>query len=318
MMTGAPEIPWEAPDDSARLFSELHVEGIFYCRAHLKAPWGLEMPQVNNGVSFHLVTAGSAWVHVSGEEPARIDKGTFIIVPHGRGHVLSHSEKPGPTCKVETLPQTYLTSRYSTLEVNGPGPATSTICGILSFPGPLAPTLLRYLPTLVVVSADNAHGRSVRLNEVLTLLSDELSDSELGGHAVAARLADVAVTLAVRSWLADPDHQLGPLRALGDPFVGRVLATIHRDTERKFSVETLARIAGMSRSSFAARFTELVGEPPMEYVRHWRMAVAVELLRSGVTVARTAVRVGYASEAAFHRAFVRATGTRPGAIRSIG
>lgn len=310
--------PWAARDDGARLFSELHVDGMFYCRARLKSPWSLEMPSVTNGVSFHLLTEGSAWIHVTGADPTRIDEGTFVIVPHGRGHVLSHSEVPGHPRRVETLPQSYLSSRYSTLEVDGPGPASSTICGIVSFPGPLAPTLLRHLPAVVIVSADAVHGGSARLAEILRLLSEELSGSELGGHAVAARLADVAVTIAVRSWLADPDHHLGPLRALGDPLVGPAVAAVHRDAARQWSVDTLATIAGMSRSSFAARFAELVGEPPMEYVTRWRMAIAVDLLQSGFTVARTAARVGYASEAAFHRAFVRVTGTRPGSIRTAG
>jgi AraC-like DNA-binding protein len=129
-----------------------------------------------------------------------------------------------------------------------------------------------------------------------------------------ARDAD---TQAVRTWMdTDPAARTGWLGALADPRIGRALALVHRDPAREWTVAELAGELAMSRSAFAARFTELVGEPAMQYVTRWRMSVALDgLRRDDVTVAQLAGRLGYRSEAAFSRAFKRVVGTSPGAVR---
>jgi AraC-like DNA-binding protein len=134
---------------------------------------------------------------------------------------------------------------------------------------------------------------------------------------VITRLADILVVQAIRAWLeTDPAAQTGWLGALQDKQVGRAIALIHREPERPWTVDSLARELAMSRSAFAARFTELVGEPVMQYVARWRMQVALGALRDeGVTVAELARRLGYRSEAAFARAFKRVIGVPPGAVR---
>jgi AraC-like DNA-binding protein len=94
------------------------------------------------------------------------------------------------------------------------------------------------------------------------------------------------------------------------------MSLVHRDPAQPWSVASLARETAMSRSAFAARFTELVGEPVMQYVTRWRMQVALDWLRTDdVPVAALAARLGYESEAAFSRAFKRTIGISPGAAR---
>ena len=131
------------------------------------------------------------------------------------------------------------------------------------------------------------------------------------------RLADVLVIQAIRWWLeTDPGAQTGWLGALRDPLIGRALSLIHGDPARDWTVAALAAELAMSRSAFAARFTELVGEPVMQYVTRWRMRVAINGLRDdGATVAELAHRLGYRSEAAFARAFKRVIGVAPGAMK---
>jgi len=134
---------------------------------------------------------------------------------------------------------------------------------------------------------------------------------------VISRLCDIVVIQAIRSWIEhDPAAQTGWLGALRDEQIGGAMASIHADPAANWSVATLAEAAAMSRSAFAARFTELVGEPAMKYVTRWRMYVALDLLRGGHTVAATAGRVGYDSEAAFSRAYKRVMGEPPRAARS--
>jgi AraC-like DNA-binding protein len=103
---------------------------------------------------------------------------------------------------------------------------------------------------------------------------------------------------------------------LQDPQIGRAIALIHRDPAREWTLASLAGEVAMSRSAFAARFTELVGEPAMSYVARWRMHVAVDALEEqSATVGELAARLGYRSEAAFARAFKRVIGKPPGAVR---
>ena len=150
----------------------------------------------------------------------------------------------------------------------------------------------------------------------LSLMAAEARELRPGGEAVITRLADILVIQAVRSWIeTDPAARTGWLGALQDPQIGHAITLIHADPARAWSVASLADELAMSRSAFAARFTELMGEPVMQYVTRWRMHVAGDELAQGATVGQLAGRLGYASEAAFARAFKRVTGTPPGAVR---
>jgi transcriptional regulator GlxA family with amidase domain len=141
-----------------------------------------------------------------------------------------------------------------------------------------------------------------------------------GGETVITRLADILVIQAIRSWIqCDPAAQTGWLGALQDAQIGRAIALIHRDPARFWTVASLAGEVAMSRSAFAARFTELVGEPATHYVARWRMHVALTWLKEEDTaMAEVAARLGYQSEAAFSRAFKRFLGFSPGAARRNG
>lgn len=133
---------------------------------------------------------------------------------------------------------------------------------------------------------------------------------------MTTRLADILVIQAIRIWLdsqEDPDGWLGALR---DPQIGAAVGAVHRDPGRPWTVATLAREAAMSRSAFAARFTDVVGAPAMRYVQTWRMHVAADRLSQGETVSRAAAAAGYDSVPAFSRAFKASTGRSPGAVRA--
>jgi AraC-like DNA-binding protein len=155
------------------------------------------------------------------------------------------------------------------------------------------------------------------LQSTLRFIAAEAREMRPGGEAVITRLSDILVIQAIRSWIAhDPAGQRGWLGALQDRQIGRALAVVHRDPARAWSVSSLAAEAAMSRSAFAARFTELVGEPAMRYVARWRMHAALRSLKEdGVRLGELAGRLGYRSEAAFSRAFKRFMGVSPGAVR---
>ncbi len=155
------------------------------------------------------------------------------------------------------------------------------------------------------------------IQSTLRAMAAEASELRPGGETVITRLADILVIHVIRSWIAqDPAAQTGWLGALQDKQIGRVISRIHREPERAWSLESLASDAAMSRSAFAARFTELVGEPAMHYVTRWRMHLALTWLQEdNMPVGDLSRRLGYESEAAFNRAFKRHIGLPPGAAR---
>jgi transcriptional regulator GlxA family with amidase domain len=134
---------------------------------------------------------------------------------------------------------------------------------------------------------------------------------------VLAKLSELLFVETVRRHAETlPDGQIGWLAGLRDPFVARVLALLHRDTARNWTVEELGREVGLSRSALADRFTRLIGVPPMHYLADWRMQVASEKLRNtSASLAQIAETVGYESEAAFSRAFKKALGVAPATWR---
>jgi AraC-like DNA-binding protein len=184
------------------------------------------------------------------------------------------------------------------------------------FAHPAAGNLMKALPSTIHIEASRS-SRLEWMQSLLRLMAAEAGELRPGGEAVITRLGDILVIQAIRAWMeSDPAAQRGWLGALQDPQIGPAISSIHRDPARNWTVASLAQELAMSRSAFAARFTELVGEPVMSYVARWRMQVAVAALKDeGATVGQLADRLGYRSEAAFSRAFKRVIGVAPGAIR---
>lgn len=310
--------PWTPVDPLAHALHLLRMRGGFYCRSELSAPWALEMPPVADSVSFHLVVSGEMWLEVPGSATARLLPGDFVIVPHGSGHVMrsdpsiTSAGSPGP---VDLLPQTMIGDHYSVLHYGGGGEHSTLVCGVVEFDHPTARRLVALLPPLLRMDTTGPTRHSAP-TQVLSLMAEEAQHVQPGGEAVLTRLADILVIMAIRSWIdSAPAARHGWIGALQDPQVGRALAAVHHAPERPWTVESLAREAAMSRSAFAARFTELVGEPAMRYVGRWRMESATVALQDGATIAELASRSGYESEAAFSKAFKRITGASPGSVR---
>ena len=192
------------------------------------------------------------------------------------------------------------------------------VCGAVRFDDPLAQRLIEQLPPLLTIEA--ADPANPWIHTTIRLMVEEVRTMRPGGDAVITRVSDILVIQAIRSWLERPEAPgSGWLGALRDPLIGRSLALIHRDPMQPWSVESIARAIGISRSAFAARFQALMGEPPMHYLRTWRMQVAAQRLRQGATsVGDVAEQLGYNSEAAFNRAFKKTIGLTPGAVRRGG
>lgn len=303
------------PDPLGEALHTLRMDSSLYTRSEFTDPWGLELPALPGHVMFHVVTSGRCWLEVEGAEHRLLQPGDLALVPHGEGHRLA-SEPGAAATKLFDLPREQVSERYEILRHGGGGAATSMICGAVRFDHAAAHRLVKLLPSMIVVDAWTSPQMDW-VQSTLRVMAAEARELRPGGETVITRLADILVIQAIRSWIAqDPAAQTGWLGALRDKQIGRAIALVHREPERAWTLASLASEVAMSRSAFAARFTELVGEPAMRYVARWKMHLALTSLKDGdARIGDLASRLGYQSEAAFSRAFKRFIGFSPGAVR---
>jgi len=293
----------------------LRLTGTLYCRTEMTAPWGVDLPAMEGCMMFHVVTAGRCWLETEGTEPRLLRQGSLALVPHGTGHCLRSDPKAGAEPLFD-IPVEKVSERYEIMRHGGGGDFTHTICVVVRFDHVAAAHLIALLPRVLHIDTWD-EDEDGWLQSTLRFISREARALRPGGETVITRLADILVIQMIRAWIdTAPEAGQGWLAALRDKQLGRALTSIHRQPEREWTVASLAREAGMSRSAFSARFTHLVGESAMRYLTHWRMQLArMQLQESAQPLAALAAGLGYQSEAAFCRTFKRVFGVPPGSVR---
>ncbi|WP_223645817.1 AraC family transcriptional regulator [Corallococcus sp. EGB] len=286
------------------------IRHALYNPIEARVPWGLRMPR-RNRASFYLVAQGGARLEVEGARTHVLSPGDVGFVPHGTAHVLRDSadSEPLPICDGP------YSLNQRPLRIGGRGASTTLVAGFFELSDGLGPVLLQGVPPLVVLSASDPASVPWVSSAVQFILAESASPRP-ASNIVLQRLADVLFVLALRSTVGEGQCQRGAIAAVADPRIYESLSLMHARVAAPWTVDMLARRVGMSRSGFAARFTELVGESPLQYLARWRIARAAELLRDTTEkVESIARRVGYESVPAFSRAFKRLQGTGPAAFR---
>lgn len=314
------EHPTELPPPADPLGEALHLlrlTGCVYARSELTAPWGIDLPPLEGHMMFHIVTAGRCWLEVDGSEPLLLERGSLALVPHGLGHRLV-DERGRESVDFFDLPIERVTERYEFLRHGGGGEECRLICVVVRFDHATAERLVDALPPVLHLDAWES-GDDRWLADTLRFIAREAESLRPGGETVITRLADILVIQMVRHWIeTEAAVDSGWLAALRDDHLGRAIAAIHREPGADWTLESLARTAAMSRSAFAARFTEVVGEPAVRYLTRWRLQLArTDLRECDDPLGVVAERFGYRSEAAFCRAFKREFGTSPGSDRRV-
>ena len=237
-----------------------------------------------------------------------------MLIQQGNGHRM-RSEPDALAEPLFDIPVESVSDRYEIMRHGGGGEFGHVTCGVLRFDHVAARRLIALLPPLLEIDAWQDEGDGW-LPSTLRLITREAAELRPGGETVITRLADVLVIQAIRAWLdSAPAADQGWLAALRDPQIGRALAALHRAPEQDWSLTTLAREVGMSRSALSARFTTLVGESAIRYLTRWRMQLAHQSLQhQPEPLLSLATRLGYQSEAAFCRAFKREWGVPPGQV----
>jgi len=257
---------------------------------------------------------GAAWLSVGGREPISLRAGDLVLLPHGDGHIIA--DQPGSGVRhLDAILAEHPVDPAGRLVYGGDGALARLLCGGFDLLTALPDELADVLPPVLVLDADTGLARW--LEPLFALLKEETQASSPGASAIFAKLADVFLTQALRSYLAAAsDRPRLVLAASADPGIGRVLKLIRSQPEERWTVGSLAQAAGMSRSSFNASFRAVTGEPPISYLTGLRLSRAAGYLSStSKNVGQIARLVGYDNEASFSKAFRRAFGRPPGQYR---
>ena len=300
-------------DGLSSVLREVNVRSVVYCLSDFTAPWGFSV-ECSPVAKFHVLLHGTALLTVDGAAPVPLTTGDLVLLPHGDGHTIA--DQPGSSVRqLDAILAEHPVDEAGWLSYGGNGSPTRLLCGGFELCPSLPDDLAGFLPP--VLTLDAGTGLVRWLEPLFALLKEETQASSPGAAAIFAKLADVFVTQALRSYLAAAG---GPARlalpVLPDPDIARIVKMIRGRPEVRWSVDAMAQAAGMSRSSFNARFRAAVGEPPMTYLTQLRLRRAAGYLSTTTqNVRQVAHFVGYDNEASFSKAFRRLFGRPPGEYR---
>ena len=297
----------------SQMLTLIRLRGELVFSSDLREPWALQFDP--GPAYFHVVSEGEFWVETSNERPVKAVSGDLLMLPHGRGHWLRTADA-SPVSITHVL-EAQAHQESLAIRLGGNGPRTQLVSGAFRFEGENMPSILESLPSLIHIPKDKRVDEIGWLEALAHYLLLEAQAPQPGAALMISRLIDLVVIRTLRNWVhIAPARSTGWLGALADVRISRALKAVHDEPFRRWTVSGLAQVAGMSRSSFAERFTALVGDPPLQYQTHWRLTLAKDLLESGnLLVSDVARRIGYDSDAAFSRAFKTQFGFSPIAAR---
>jgi len=315
-------------DALSEVLKTVRLDGAVYLDAEFTAPWCIygkygsasvrERLGDRHIVYFHFLTEGACRVRlVEGGEAIDVSAGDLVLFPRDDRHLMGSDIRLAPS-ETEYLLSTADATDPAFIRIRhgGGGMPTRFICCYLASNRTTIRPLIDALPRLARIPIGDGHS-STLVRELLRTGVRETHSTAPGAQSTLAKLAELLFVDAIRRYVDSlPPGGEGWLAGVRDPHVGRALAALHADPERGWSLDDLARVSALSRSALGERFAALIGEPPMQYLTRWRLALAAEALREGGdAIARIAERAGYESDAAFSRAFKREFGVPPAAWR---
>lgn len=301
-------------DALSDVLSTLRVSSVLSSRFEGRGSWALRFPAYRH-VKFGGVLSGRFYLWVVGDEPVTLEEGDFYLLTNGQPFCLASQLSCLPGDGVATVRGKRGEDGVVRHYCDGDGAPVSLAGGRFTFENDVSDLLLRHLPPLIHLRAADVGSRA--LADVLSLLRLESSGLHLGGEVARSGLAALALVHVLRAYLGTVPQPTGWLGALSDSKVGRALSAMHAQPGARWTVASLASIAAMSRTAFAYRFRDRVGVAPLEYLNHWRMALARTALKgTDESLLKIAAKIGYQSDTAFSIAFKRSTGISPGKFRA--
>src|SRR5581483_8795238 len=290
-------------DVLSEVLKVVKLEGALFYNGEFSSPWAIQSPpsremapylgvSVGHIIVYHLLTEGRGWARLPGGERSALEAGDGVIAPHGDVHIMENGPPTTPVDNGKQMEQV-LAQGLKVSRMGGGGEVTKFICGYMICDARLAQVLLSGLPALFKVNIRNdAAGRW--LENSIRFSVDDADASRAGGEALLAKLSEALFVETLRRYVRQlPQTHTGWLAGARDPEVGMALAMMHRYPARPWTLATLAREAGLSRSVLAERFRHFLGEPPMSYLTRWRLQLGAQRLSSSsCSVAQIASEVG--------------------------
>jgi AraC-like DNA-binding protein len=310
----------------SEVLRSVRLTGATFFSAAFRAPWGFTSPPIElvartledreaRLVLFHLVLEGRAMARVEGAPDIALKAGDIVAFPQGHPHRVWQGQ---PMRWYDTGPavRRALAGALEVTRAGGAGEETRFVCGYFSCDRWASDVILAGLPSVLTVSVRDDDRRGW-LEEAIQFLAAEAASDRAGRTALLTSLSEALFVETLRRWMtALPAAETGWMAGARDEVVGRALALLHRQPARRWTLDTLARETGASRSTLAQRFAHYLHEPPIAYLARWRLRLGARLLATTrMSVIEVAGRVGYESEAAFNRAFRREYGLPPGRYR---
>ena len=301
------------------------LTGGVFLDARFTAPWCIEgkigpdrckpfMTPPAHVICFHYVVEGECFVAVAGDEPSQLEGGDIVLLPRNELHKLGSrlDMSPGSLLDLILPPDGVGLAR---IDYGGGGAPCVMVCGFLGGDAQLQP-LIATLPAIMKMTVRDTPGGDW-IAQSFRYGARHLADGDPGATTIMSKMSELLFVETVRRYLTTmPAERTGFLAGLRDPAIGKALALMHTHVAREWASEDLAEAVNLSRSTFAERFTALIGLPPMKYLTNWRMQVAAHKLREGrLSIGQSAFDIGYESEAAFTRAFKRELGVPPATWR---
>ena len=301
-------------DALTNILSSLKMEGGVSYRCEFSAPWGMKIGQTQVA-EFHIIVRGNCWLKMAEEaEPIHLQSGDLLVFPHGHGHELLDFPTSKTTPAEEIVGEKEIQHYGPVTFGNGGVPAT-LLCGYFKFDTHVQHPLLESLPSYIHIRGTDAMEFSL-LQSTINFISFETKEPRPGHQAVVKRLVEVLFIQILRAYITQSKMPIGILTAIADPKIGMALNSMHQHLEQNWTLDKLAKQAGMSRSAFAMRFHELTGQTTIHYLTFCRMSQAKDLLIStNSSMSKISESVGYQSEAAFSKAFKKNLGIAPGSYR---
>lgn len=297
------------------VLNAFELKGWLSSRRELTSRWRYDFTESKDS-TFHAISFGGAYLQIEGEaEPMRVEDGDVLLFPTGHPHSL-YDDSRSPLTRLVHLD--YNPQRgYQVINSEGEGQKLLMLCGAFHFDYPSDFSLLRRLPKFIHIPGAQGH-IAPGCADIVRLIARESALQQLGAEAMLNRLTELLFIQVIRLWIDQAaEASVGWIAALRDPSISAALGLIHQSPHHKWTVNELAEAVALSRSAFSARFSELVGEPPLTYLTRWRMLRATRLLKNEVGMETIAELLGYESEAAFRKAFKREMGIPPAQYRRL-
>ncbi len=302
------------------VLAQLRLKGTLYFRTAFTSPWGVRVPAFKQVARFHLVHRGNCLVRVEGvPDLIALSQGDLIIITRGAGHSLfcDPANEHEALHLEDVVERSGFTGTGALVFGGEPGTNNETqlVCGHFAFDPEAHHPLIDALPPYIHLTSYGDRA-GTWLEGTLRMIGGEAGRDLPGGDLIALRLAEIIFAQALRSHLNKAGSDQPVLAGFTDRQIVRALKAVHDTPSHPWTLEELAAIAGMSRTSFAARFSQTLSMSPLAYITHWRLQLAKRALETtDAAIISIAEQVGYHSEAAFGRVFKKHSGIGPAAYR---